>query len=159
MPTQLIFEFGTLEAGPDWVHVSYEKDELHREKLRAVKNGNKTQYLKYKWHKTKLLRQLSKHQFSSGGWMFKGNLYPFQEEATELMVDRGQMLLALVMGAGKTVTTIAALEKLFASDEIKKVIVVVPFKYVFKNKTLDLEIFSIWSAWVSVALTDSAFAP
>lgn len=42
------------------------------------------------------------------------------------MVDRGQMLLALVMGAGKTVTTIAALEKLFASDEIKKVIVVVP---------------------------------
>jgi SNF2 family DNA or RNA helicase len=58
--------------------------------------------------------------------MFKGTLYPFQEEATELMVDRGQMLLALVMGAGKTVTTIAALEKLFASDEIKKVIVVVP---------------------------------
>jgi len=58
--------------------------------------------------------------------MFKGKLYPFQEEATELMVDRGQMLLALVMGAGKTVTTIAALEKLFESGEIKKVIVVVP---------------------------------
>jgi SNF2 family DNA or RNA helicase len=58
--------------------------------------------------------------------MFKGTLYPFQEEATEQMVDRGQMLLALVMGAGKTVTTIAALEKLFASNEIKKVIVVVP---------------------------------
>lgn len=46
--TQLIFEFGTLEAGPDWVHVSYESDDLKREILRALKNGNKTQYLKYK---------------------------------------------------------------------------------------------------------------
>ena len=58
--------------------------------------------------------------------MFKGKLYPFQEEATELMVDRGQMLLALVMGAGKTVTTLAALEKLFDAGDINKVIVVVP---------------------------------
>ena len=46
--TQLIFEFGTLENGPDWVHVSYERDDLKREMLRAVKVGNKTQYLKYK---------------------------------------------------------------------------------------------------------------
>jgi zinc D-Ala-D-Ala carboxypeptidase len=46
--TQLIFEFGTLEAGPEWVHVSYEHDDLKREMLRAVKVGNKTQYLKYK---------------------------------------------------------------------------------------------------------------
>ena len=44
--------------------------------------------------------------------MFKGKLYPFQEEATEMMVDRGQMLLALVMGAGKTVTTLAGLENM-----------------------------------------------
>jgi superfamily II DNA or RNA helicase len=48
--------------------------------------------------------------------MFKGNLYPFQEEATELMVDRGKMLLALVMGAGKTVTTLAALEALLEGN-------------------------------------------
>lgn len=46
--TQLIFEFGTLEHGPDWVHVSYEKDDLKREKLRALRVNNKTQYLKYK---------------------------------------------------------------------------------------------------------------
>jgi hypothetical protein len=46
--TQLIYEFGNLEDGPDWVHVSYEKDDLKREMLRAVKVGNKTQYLKYK---------------------------------------------------------------------------------------------------------------
>lgn len=58
--------------------------------------------------------------------MFKGKLYPFQEEATELMIDRGQMLLALVMGAGKTVTTLAAMETLLTSKEVTKVLVVVP---------------------------------
>jgi SNF2 family DNA or RNA helicase len=58
--------------------------------------------------------------------MFKGKLYPFQEEATEMMVDRGQMLLALVMGAGKTVTTLAAMETLLESNEVKKILVVVP---------------------------------
>jgi superfamily II DNA or RNA helicase len=39
--------------------------------------------------------------------MFNGKLYPYQEESVDRMVDRGQMLLGLVMGAGKTVTTIA----------------------------------------------------
>ena len=58
--------------------------------------------------------------------MFKGTLYPFQEEATEQMVDRGQMLLALVMGAGKTITTIAAIENLQVSGDITKTLVVVP---------------------------------
>jgi SNF2 family DNA or RNA helicase len=58
--------------------------------------------------------------------MFKGTLYPFQEEATELMVDRGKMLLALVMGAGKTVTTLAALEALLEVKEVEKVIIIVP---------------------------------
>lgn len=58
--------------------------------------------------------------------MFKGKLYPFQEEATESMIDRGQMLLALVMGAGKTVTTIAAIERLLESNEVSKTLVVVP---------------------------------
>ena len=46
--TQLIFEFGNLEDGPDWVHVSYDKDELNREILRAVQIGKKTQYVKWK---------------------------------------------------------------------------------------------------------------
>jgi len=58
--------------------------------------------------------------------MFKGPLYPVQEEATEQMVDRGQMLLALVMGAGKTITTIAAIESLQESGEVSKTLVVVP---------------------------------
>jgi hypothetical protein len=46
--TQLIYEFGNLEDGPDWVHVSYDKDDLSREILRAVRVNKKTQYLKYK---------------------------------------------------------------------------------------------------------------
>ncbi len=58
--------------------------------------------------------------------MFKGTLYPFQEEASARMVDRGQMLLAMVMGAGKTVTTISALETLIEQNEVDRVLVVVP---------------------------------
>lgn len=46
--TQLIYEFGNLEDGPDWVHVSYDKDDLSREILRAVRVGTKTQYVKWK---------------------------------------------------------------------------------------------------------------
>lgn len=33
--------------------------------------------------------------------MFKGTLYPYQEEAVHKMVDRGQMLLGITMGGGK----------------------------------------------------------
>ena len=58
--------------------------------------------------------------------MFKGTLYPFQQEAMERMVDRGQMMLAMVMGAGKTPTTLAAIEELFNNEEITRVLVVVP---------------------------------
>lgn len=58
--------------------------------------------------------------------MFKGTLYPFQEEASQKMADTGQMLLAMVMGAGKTVTTISALEQLFESNEVDRVLIVVP---------------------------------
>ena len=58
--------------------------------------------------------------------MFKGTLYPFQEESKDRMVDRGQMLLAMVMGAGKTPTTLAAIEDLIESEEVNKVLVVVP---------------------------------
>jgi SNF2 family DNA or RNA helicase len=58
--------------------------------------------------------------------MFNGKLYPYQEESVARMVDRGQMLLGLVMGAGKTVTTIAAIEQLMETNEIDKCLVVVP---------------------------------
>lgn len=58
--------------------------------------------------------------------MFKGTLYPFQEEAREKMVDRGKMLLAVVMGGGKTVITINSLETLYEQQEITRTIIVVP---------------------------------
>lgn len=58
--------------------------------------------------------------------MFNGKLYPYQEESVMRMVDRGQMLLGLVMGAGKTVTTIAAIEQLMESNEVDRCLVIVP---------------------------------
>lgn len=58
--------------------------------------------------------------------MFKGTLYPFQIEAKERMVDRGKMLLAVVMGGGKTVITIDSLETLFQRDDISRAIIIVP---------------------------------
>lgn len=58
--------------------------------------------------------------------MFTGSLYPYQQESVDKMIDRGQLLLGLVMGAGKTVTTIAAVERLIALNEIDRCLVVVP---------------------------------
>jgi len=63
---------------------------------------------------------------------FKGTLYPFQEEAKERMVDRGQMLLAMVMGAGKTPTTLAAVESLLDEGLADRVLVVVPSSLKFQ---------------------------
>jgi SNF2 family DNA or RNA helicase len=57
---------------------------------------------------------------------FTGTLYPFQEEAKDRMVDRGQMLLAMVMGAGKTPTTLSAIEELLTAGDVQRVFVVVP---------------------------------
>lgn len=43
---QIIWEFGT-DAEPDWVHVSYKKNEVNRqEKLKAIKQNGKTKYIK-----------------------------------------------------------------------------------------------------------------
>ena len=58
--------------------------------------------------------------------MFTGSLYPYQQESVDKMVDRGQILLGLVMGAGKTVTTIATVEKLIEMNEVERCLVVVP---------------------------------
>lgn len=68
--------------------------------------------------------------------MFSGNLYPYQEESVDFMIDRGQVLLGLVMGAGKTVTTIAAIERLFEQGDIDRCLVVVPasLKYQWKRE-------------------------
>ncbi len=68
--------------------------------------------------------------------MFKGTLYPYQQEAVDKMVDRGTMLLGITMGGGKTVTTIAAIEELFKQGEIDRCLVVVPaaLKYQWKRE-------------------------
>lgn len=58
--------------------------------------------------------------------MFTGKLYPYQQESVDKMIDRGQILLGLVMGAGKTVTTIAAIERLVEMNEVERCLVVVP---------------------------------
>ncbi len=63
---------------------------------------------------------------------FTGTLYPFQQEASDRMVERGQMLLAMVMGAGKTPTTLATIESLIEQDEISRVCVVVPSSLKFQ---------------------------
>lgn len=57
---------------------------------------------------------------------FLGTLYPFQQEARDKMIDRGQVLLAMVMGAGKTPTTLSAIEELLDTREIDRVAIVVP---------------------------------
>lgn len=68
--------------------------------------------------------------------MFKGKLWPYQEEAAERMVDRGQMLLGMVMGAGKTPTALGAVEALREEGEVDRCLVVVPasLKYQWKRE-------------------------
>ena len=63
---------------------------------------------------------------------FTGTLYPFQQEAMERMVDRGQMLLAMVMGAGKTPTTLSAMEQLIEQGEVERIAVIVPASLKFQ---------------------------
>lgn len=58
--------------------------------------------------------------------MFTGTLYPYQEESVEKMIERGQVLLGLVMGAGKTVTTIAAIELLIQQKDIDRCLIIAP---------------------------------
>lgn len=58
--------------------------------------------------------------------MFTGTLKPFQEDAVQRMLDREAMLLAAIMGSGKTVMSIAAIERLIESGEVESGLVVVP---------------------------------
>jgi len=63
-------------------------------------------------------------------------LREYQEAAVEKMVDRGQALLGMVMGAGKTPTTIAACERLHGWGEIDRTLVIVPsaLKYQWRDE-------------------------
>jgi SNF2 family DNA or RNA helicase len=65
---------------------------------------------------------------------FKGKLWEYQEEAAERMTDRGQMLLGMVMGAGKTPTTLGAIERLVDEGEVDRCLVVVPASLKFQWK-------------------------
>src|SRR6056300_1479854 len=64
--------------------------------------------------------------------MFKGTLWPYQQEAVDRMVDRGQMLLGMVMGAGKTPTTLGAIEALHGDGEVQRCLVIVPASLKFQ---------------------------
>lgn len=63
---------------------------------------------------------------------FQGTLRQYQQDSVDKMVDRGQMLLGLVMGAGKTPTTIAAIEMLRDLEEVDRTLVVVPASLKFQ---------------------------
>ncbi len=63
---------------------------------------------------------------------FKGTLRPYQAEAVERMVDRGQCLLGIVMGGGKTPTTLAAIEELHATGDVDRCLVVLPASLKFQ---------------------------
>jgi SNF2 family DNA or RNA helicase len=49
---------------------------------------------------------------------FTGTLLPYQPEAVDAMCDRGKMLVAYDLGLGKTVLTIAAVERLMDEQKI-----------------------------------------
>lgn len=68
--------------------------------------------------------------------MFLGSPYPYQQEAIDKMVDEGQMLLGLVMGAGKTLVSIAAIEELHARGDVDHCLVVAPssLKYQWQSE-------------------------
>jgi SNF2 family DNA or RNA helicase len=57
---------------------------------------------------------------------FKGTLYPFQEDAVQMMLGRGSLLLAHGLGLGKTVTTIAACEELIDDGTAEAVLIICP---------------------------------
>ena len=49
---------------------------------------------------------------------FTGSLLPYQPEAVDAMCTRGKMLVAYDLGLGKTVLTIAAIERLMDEGNI-----------------------------------------
>jgi SNF2 family DNA or RNA helicase len=68
---------------------------------------------------------------------FKGTLLPYQPEAVERMCEHGRMLVAYDLGLGKTVITIAAIEKLMDENKIKEpglIICLSSLKYQWANQ-------------------------
>lgn len=68
---------------------------------------------------------------------FTGTLLPYQPEAVDKMCDRQHMLVAYDLGLGKTVLTIAALERLMDEDKITEpglIICLSSLKYQWANQ-------------------------
>lgn len=68
---------------------------------------------------------------------FKGTLLPYQPEAVDRMCDRSKMLVAYDLGLGKTVLTIAAIERLMDENKIKEpglIICLSSLKYQWANQ-------------------------
>jgi SNF2 family DNA or RNA helicase len=68
---------------------------------------------------------------------FKGTLLPYQPEAVDRMCERKKMLVAYDLGLGKTVLTIAAIERLMDSHEIKEpglIVCLSSLKYQWANQ-------------------------
>lgn len=68
---------------------------------------------------------------------FTGTLLPYQPEAVDRMISRHKVLVAYDLGLGKTVLTIAAVENLMDSGDIKEpgmVICLSSLKYQWANQ-------------------------
>jgi len=68
---------------------------------------------------------------------FHGTLLPYQPEAVDKMCDRGNMLVAYDLGLGKTVLTIAAIERLMDENKIGEpgiIICLSSLKYQWKHQ-------------------------
>lgn len=68
---------------------------------------------------------------------FTGTLLPYQPEAVDRMCERSKMLVAYDLGLGKTVITIAALERLMDENKIKEpglIICLSSLKYQWANQ-------------------------
>ena len=68
---------------------------------------------------------------------FKGTLLPYQPEAVDRMVERHKVLVAYDLGLGKTVITIAALERLMDENKITEpglIICLSSLKYQWANQ-------------------------
>lgn len=68
---------------------------------------------------------------------FTGTLLPYQPEAVDRMCERGSMLVAYDLGLGKTVLTIAAIERLMDENKIKEpglIICLSSLKYQWANQ-------------------------
>ena len=68
---------------------------------------------------------------------FTGTLLPYQPEAVDRMCERARMLVAYDLGLGKTVLTIAAIERLMDESRIKEpglIICLSSLKYQWANQ-------------------------